>query len=112
MRLTVASGSAVPSGRPPAGIDSVVPIAVTMCGVIGYVGRLGAAERFLHGLEWLEYRGYDSAGICVLGPDGLGGREVAHPPAAGRASTAPLHVSQPPVWKATRRMNGQGGIPR
>src|SRR4051794_9197893 len=42
-----------------------------MCGVIGYVGRPGAAERLLHGLERLEYRGYDSAGICLLGSGGL-----------------------------------------
>ena len=42
-----------------------------MCGVIGYVGRRQALERLLHGLERLEYRGYDSAGICLIGPDGL-----------------------------------------
>jgi len=51
-----------------------VPVArrgLTMCGVMGYVGRPGAAERLLHGLERLEYRGYDSAGICLLGSDGL-----------------------------------------
>ena len=37
-----------------------------MCGVIGYVGRRDAATRLLSGLERLEYRGYDSAGICLL----------------------------------------------
>ena len=37
-----------------------------MCGVIGYAGRRNAAERLLNGLERLEYRGYDSAGICLL----------------------------------------------
>ena len=37
-----------------------------MCGVIGYVGRRDAAARLLSGLERLEYRGYDSAGICLL----------------------------------------------
>ena len=37
-----------------------------MCGVIGYVGRRSAAARLLRGLERLEYRGYDSAGICLL----------------------------------------------
>ena len=37
-----------------------------MCGVIGYTGRRDAAERLLSGLERLEYRGYDSAGICLL----------------------------------------------
>jgi glutamine---fructose-6-phosphate transaminase (isomerizing) len=42
-----------------------------MCGVIGYVGRRDAAQRLLSGLERLEYRGYDSAGICLLGAEGL-----------------------------------------
>jgi glucosamine--fructose-6-phosphate aminotransferase (isomerizing) len=37
-----------------------------MCGVIGYAGRSNAAARLLSGLERLEYRGYDSAGICLL----------------------------------------------
>ena len=42
-----------------------------MCGVIGYVGRRHAKERLLKGLERLEYRGYDSAGICLVNGDGL-----------------------------------------
>jgi glutamine---fructose-6-phosphate transaminase (isomerizing) len=42
-----------------------------MCGVIGYVGRRRAQERLLKGLERLEYRGYDSAGICLVDGDGL-----------------------------------------
>ena len=37
-----------------------------MCGIIGYVGDRAAKERLIKGLERLEYRGYDSAGICVL----------------------------------------------
>jgi glucosamine--fructose-6-phosphate aminotransferase (isomerizing) len=41
-----------------------------MCGVIGYVGRRHAKERLLKGLERLEYRGYDSAGICLVNGDG------------------------------------------
>ena len=44
---------------------------MTMCGVIGYVGRRAAKERLLRGLERLEYRGYDSSGICLSGSDGL-----------------------------------------
>src|SRR4051812_2805600 len=38
-----------------------------MCGVIGYVGRRAAKEQLLRGLERLEYRGYDSAGLCLVG---------------------------------------------
>ena len=36
-----------------------------MCGIIGYVGNRPAKDLLLHGLERLEYRGYDSAGIAL-----------------------------------------------
>jgi glutamine---fructose-6-phosphate transaminase (isomerizing) len=38
-----------------------------MCGIIGYVGEKSALEVALDGLRRLEYRGYDSAGIAVVG---------------------------------------------
>ena len=41
-----------------------------MCGIIGYVGPRMSAEVLLEGLTKLEYRGYDSAGIAVLTPNG------------------------------------------
>jgi glucosamine--fructose-6-phosphate aminotransferase (isomerizing) len=41
-----------------------------MCGIVGYVGEQPARKVLLGGLEKLEYRGYDSAGISVLGDDG------------------------------------------
>ena len=41
-----------------------------MCGIIGYTGNNLAAPILLEGLERLEYRGYDSAGIAVLGSNG------------------------------------------
>ena len=37
-----------------------------MCGIIGIVGRQPVAERLVDGLRRMEYRGYDSAGICTL----------------------------------------------
>ena len=37
-----------------------------MCGIVGYVGEERAAPILLEGLQRLEYRGYDSAGIAVL----------------------------------------------
>ena len=40
-----------------------------MCGIVGYTGRDQAGPILLDGLEHLEYRGYDSAGIAVLSPD-------------------------------------------
>ncbi|OAO21083.1 glutamine--fructose-6-phosphate transaminase (isomerizing) [Mammaliicoccus lentus] len=36
-----------------------------MCGIVGYIGTANAKELLLRGLEKLEYRGYDSAGIAV-----------------------------------------------
>jgi len=36
-----------------------------MCGIVGYVGRRPVQEILLSGLEKLEYRGYDSAGISI-----------------------------------------------
>ena len=36
-----------------------------MCGIVGYIGREEAAPILLEGLERLEYRGYDSAGLAV-----------------------------------------------
>ena len=42
-----------------------------MCGIVGYVGTQQAAPLLLEGLRRLEYRGYDSSGVAVCGPDGL-----------------------------------------
>jgi glucosamine--fructose-6-phosphate aminotransferase (isomerizing) len=41
-----------------------------MCGIVGYVGKRPCEELLLQGLEKLEYRGYDSAGISLLEDDG------------------------------------------
>jgi glutamine---fructose-6-phosphate transaminase (isomerizing) len=42
-----------------------------MCGIVGYIGELDSKEILLKGLEKLEYRGYDSAGIAVRNEDGV-----------------------------------------
>ena len=42
-----------------------------MCGIIGYLGPQEAMPILLDGLKRLEYRGYDSAGVAVIGPSGL-----------------------------------------
>ena len=45
---------------------SLAKIGDSMCGIIGYVGEKKAAPILFEGLKRLEYRGYDSAGICTL----------------------------------------------
>ncbi len=48
-----------------------------MCGVVGYIGSKQAASILIDGLQRLEYRGYDSAGIAVLsGGKIVSGKEV------------------------------------
>ena len=42
-----------------------------MCGIIGYVGPRASKPLLVAGLERLEYRGYDSAGLALLEDDGL-----------------------------------------
>ncbi|PWI45420.1 glutamine--fructose-6-phosphate transaminase (isomerizing) [Streptomyces sp. ICBB 8177] len=41
-----------------------------MCGIVGYIGKRDAAALLLEGLQRLEYRGYDSAGVAVAGRSG------------------------------------------
>ena len=48
-----------------------------MCGIVGYIGDKNAVDIVLEGLRRLEYRGYDSAGIAVIGVAGLQIRRAA-----------------------------------
>ncbi len=53
-----------------------------MCGIIGILGQDEVADRLMQGLRRLEYRGYDSAGICTIVDGGLerrgGGGKLDH----------------------------------
>ena len=70
-----------------------------MCGIIGIVGKEAVADRLVDGLRRMEYRGYDSAGVCTLhegqlvrrrAPGKLGNLmlELARDPAPGMTGIA------------------------
>ena len=65
-----------------------------MCGIVGYIGPRRSTDVLLDGLSKLEYRGYDSAGIALAGPDG----EIQVVKAEGRLSVLAEKVhAMPPV---------------
>ena len=43
---------------------------IYMCGIVGYLGKGDAYPALIKGLKRLEYRGYDSAGVALIGNDG------------------------------------------
>ncbi|GAC1580926.1 MAG: glutamine--fructose-6-phosphate transaminase (isomerizing) [Candidatus Dormibacteria bacterium] len=63
-----------------------------MCGIMGYVGGRPAVAVLLDGLRRLEYRGYDSAGVAVIGNGSI---EVLK--SAGKLSQLMLKVAQTPL---------------
>jgi len=74
-----------------------------MCGIVGYIGKKPAAGLLIEGLKRLEYRGYDSAGVCLQRDDGLcihknTGRvtcveaEVMADPSIAKATTGIAHT--------------------
>jgi len=63
-----------------------------MCGIVGYIGDKSAVDVVLDGLKRLEYRGYDSAGVAVVGAAGLQIRR-----AAGRIKVLEALLRERPV---------------
>src|SRR6266850_1703229 len=64
-----------------------------MCGIVGYVGDKNAVGIIVEGLKKLEYRGYDSAGVAVIGASGV--LEVRR--AAGRMKVLEVILRERPV---------------
>ena len=64
-----------------------------MCGIVGYIGSKQASPVLVEGLERLSYRGYDSAGVAVIGPQG----RISVRKAKGRLENLKSLLSQSPV---------------
>jgi len=69
-----------------------------MCGIVGYIGTSQAAPLLLEGLRKLEYRGYDSAGIAILGGP-TGGAAIAR--CEGKLANLRQRVAREPVAGTT-----------
>jgi len=66
-----------------------------MCGIVGYIGSRKACGVLIEGLKRLEYRGYDSAGVCVYVDGGLLIRK-----SAGRIATLEAKLADGPQVEA------------
>src|SRR5438132_12100808 len=87
-----------------------------MCGIIGYVGTREAKPLLLRGLERLEYRGYDAAGIALREADGLDSvRAVGNlqflKDAAGPNSSRSRHGLGHTRWATHGAVNEQNAHP-
>jgi glucosamine--fructose-6-phosphate aminotransferase (isomerizing) len=79
-----------------------------MCGIVGYIGPRPALPILIEGLHRLEYRGYDSAGVALIGESGLWVRKKA-----GRVDNlTPLLVDPPSstIGIAHTRWATHGGV--
>lgn len=65
-----------------------------MCGIIGYIGQRDAVALLMDGLSKLEYRGYDSAGICTYQAEG---EALSYRKEVGRLSNLETLLKKEPV---------------
>src|SRR6476659_722306 len=81
-----------------------------MCGIIGYVGSRECQPLLLHGLERLEYRGYDSAGLALLEDDGLHYVRAVGNLSCHKEAAAALEGSQATTGLGHTRWATHGGV--
>src|SRR5215203_5212474 len=67
-----------------------------MCGIVGIVGKADVAQRLFDGLKRLEYRGYDSAGICTIE-----GGQLVRRRAEGKLDNLARELAADPLHGAT-----------
>jgi glutamine---fructose-6-phosphate transaminase (isomerizing) len=63
-----------------------------MCGIIGYIGSKPVVPVLIEGLRRMEYRGYDSAGVALVSPEGIALRR-----SAGKLANLEHTIRQEPV---------------
>ena len=63
-----------------------------MCGIIGYIGAKPVVPVLLDGLRRMEYRGYDSAGVALVSPEGISLRR-----SAGKLSNLETSIRSEPI---------------
>src|SRR5438552_14257613 len=86
-----------------------------MCGIVGYVGHRDVRPLLLAGLEKLEYRGYDSAGISVLDGDrieavrAVGNLSALRIAMDARPQPGPVALAERPPDDAPAAHNGDAG---
>ena len=83
-----------------------------MCGIIGYVGPRECQPLLIHGLQRLEYRGYDSAGIALLEDGGLHYTRAVGNLANLRERAGRLRRRPPPPVSVTRAGRPTAASPR
>ncbi|MEV7183076.1 glutamine--fructose-6-phosphate transaminase (isomerizing) [Kitasatospora sp. NPDC093102] len=68
-----------------------------MCGIVGYVGAQSALDVVIAGLQRLEYRGYDSAGVAVQVQDSEGQWSLATDKRAGKLANLEKSLAEAPL---------------
>ncbi|MCC9310369.1 glutamine--fructose-6-phosphate transaminase (isomerizing) [Kitasatospora sp. RB6PN24] len=72
-----------------------------MCGIVGYVGSQSALDVVIAGLQRLEYRGYDSAGVAVQAADSQGQWSLATDKRAGKLVNLEKSLAENPLPAGT-----------